>query len=332
MLGSMRLERSEGAASTLGRTSQPEPGEAVATIRAFSRFYTRVLGLLDQGLLGTPYSLTEARVIYELAQRDNLVEVQELRQILGLDPGYLSRILSRLSKVEVANRERAATDGRRQVVGLTRKGRREFALLDRRADGQVADLLGRVDGADQRRLLAAMQAIEHILDQERAIGGSLVLRPAMVGDYGWIVERHGALYAQEYRWDETFEALVARVVADYVEQRGRLRDRVAAWIAEIDGDRVGCVLCMQKNATTAQLRLLLVEPRARGAGVGTRLVEQCLRFARQSGYDKMLLWTNDVLVDARRIYERAGFTLLEEAPHHSFGHDLVGQTWQLDLR
>lgn len=326
----MALEPSRDAALTLDGVSDPEPG-LVSTVRAFNRFYTRVLGLLDHGLLGTPYSLTEARVIYELAQRDDVVEVQELRHILGLDPGYLSRMLSRLSGVDVIHRERSASDGRRQVVGLTAKGRRDFDALDRRANAQVAELLGGVDDADKRRLVGAMQAIERILAEGSASTEPLLLRPAVVGDYGWIVQRHGALYAQEYRWDETFEGLVARVVADYVEQRVQLRDRVAAWIAEIDGDRVGCVFCMQKDATAAQLRLLLVEPTARGRGVGSRLVEQCLRFARQTGYDKILLWTNDVLVDARRIYERAGFTLVEEAPHHSFGHDLVGQTWQLDL-
>jgi DNA-binding MarR family transcriptional regulator/GNAT superfamily N-acetyltransferase len=301
----------------------------IATVRSFSRFYTRILGLLDAGLLDTPYSLIEARIIYELAQND-ATEVTALRQTLGVDGGYLSRLLARLEGRGVLERTRSTGDARRLVVTLTKAGRDEFTTLDERSRQQVAGLLGDLDADDRRRLVGAMQAIEHILgdaDEPEMV----VLRPADSGDFGWIVERHGALYRQEYGWDPSFEALVARVVADYVDAAAKDPAGNAAWIAEVDGTRVGCVLCVRKNKTTAQLRLLLVDPAARKSGIGGRLVDECMRFARRAGYRRMVLWTNDVLVAARRIYERAGFTLVDEDPHHSFGHDLVGQNWALDL-
>jgi DNA-binding MarR family transcriptional regulator/N-acetylglutamate synthase-like GNAT family acetyltransferase len=302
----------------------------VAALRAFSRFYTRVLGVLDDGLLDTPYSLTEARVLYELAQRDG-TETVELRRAVGIDAGYLSRLLSRFSADGLITRERSPDDGRRQVIRLTASGRTAFQVLDRRSADQVAELLGTLDLDERRRLVAALGTAGEILG-DRARASTVVLRPLEPGDYGWVVHRHGLLYAQEYQWDESFEALVARTVADFIDEHRLEPRRVAAWIAEVEGQRAGCVFCTQKDRTTAQLRLLLVDPAARGAGIGGRLVDECVRFARRAGYEQMVLWTNDVLVDARRIYDRAGFTLVGDERHHSFGHDLVGQTFQLDLR
>ncbi|MGH2538958.1 MAG: bifunctional helix-turn-helix transcriptional regulator/GNAT family N-acetyltransferase [Actinomycetota bacterium] len=295
----------------------------VSAVRSFNRFYTDLIGLLRDGLLDTPYSLTEARVIFELAQQPSL-EVVELRRRLDIDAGYLSRILQRFSVDRVVTRERSSEDGRRQVVRLTRRGRRAYSMLDARSANQVARLLEPLAGDEQRRLVGSMNAIREVLG-ERESGRGVVLRPPAPGDYGWIVSRHGAIYADEYGWDESFEALVARIVADCVERRDRGRER--AWIAELDGERAGCVLCVGKDRDTAQLRLLLVEPRARGRGIGSRLVDECVRFARRARYERIVLWTNDVLEDARRIYEAAEFELIDEQEHHSFGRDLVGQHW-----
>ena len=297
--------------------------ERVATVRAFNRFYTNVIGVLREGLLQTPYSLTEARVIFELAQRTT-ADVADLRRTLDIDAGYLSRILARFDADGVATRERSATDGRRQVIQLTDRGRAVFEMLNARSADENRKLLSGLGEEEQRRLVAAMGTIREVLEdtpQPRAF----VLRAPEPGEYGWVVQRHGALYAQEYGWDETFEALVARIVADFVEHRDPRREN--AWIAEVDGEPAGCVFCVKRDEKTAQLRLLLVDPRTRGMGIGTRLVEECLRFARRAGYEEIMLWTNDVLEEARHIYERAGFELVEEERHHSFGHDLVGQNW-----
>jgi DNA-binding MarR family transcriptional regulator/GNAT superfamily N-acetyltransferase len=303
-----------------------DPGR-VATVRSFNRFYTSVIGLLSEGLLETPYTLTEARVMFELAQSD-ATEVPVLRQTLGLDAGYLSRVLGRLETRGLLKREQAKTDARRQRVRLTAGGRRAFRTLDRRSATEVAELLDKLTDEEQRDLVSAMAAIQKLLEGPR-LPHALVLRPPHSGDFGWVVHRHGVNYAQEYGWDETFEALVARIVADFADARDPRRE--AAWIAELDGDTVGCVFCVKKEESVAQLRLLLVEPRARVKGVGTRLCDQCVRFARSAGYKRLMLWTNDVLEDARRIYERAGFELVEEERHRSFGHDLVGQNWWLTL-
>jgi DNA-binding MarR family transcriptional regulator/GNAT superfamily N-acetyltransferase len=304
----------------------------VAAVRTFSRFYTRVLGVLDEGLLETPYSLTEARVLYELAQRD-ATEVVSLRRAVGIDAGYMSRLLSRFEADGLVERQRSADDARRQVIRLTRQGRTAFGQLDRRSDDQVDKLLAPLDAASRHRLVDAMRTIEKLLGDGE--GGdaapTVTVRPAGIGDYGWIVQRNAELYAEEYDWDETYEALVARIVADFGTTAAEHPGRVATWIAELEGERAGTVMCTRKDDTTAQLRLLLVEPAARGAGVGGRLVDECIRFARDAGYERLVLWTNDILTAARRIYERAGFTLDESEPHHSFGHDLVGQNWSLPL-
>jgi len=301
--------------------------ERVTAVRAFTRFYTTVVGALDEGLLRSAYTLTEARVIFELAQRDT-TDVPDLRRMLGLDAGYLSRILARFEGVGLVTRQRSAADGRRQVIRLTPAGRQAYAMLDSRSADQVKGLIGGLSDENQRRLVGAMGRIERLLgDPPRP--PAYVIRSLRPGDLGWVVQRHGALYAQEYGWDQTFEALVARIVASYVEVLDPRRSN--AWIAEVDATPVGCVFCVPRDAVTAQLRLLLVEPSARGTGIGARLVDECIRFARGAGYRSMTLWTNDVLVAARRIYERAGFRLVEEEEHHSFGHDLVGQNWVLDL-
>jgi DNA-binding MarR family transcriptional regulator/N-acetylglutamate synthase-like GNAT family acetyltransferase len=302
--------------------------DRVAAVRAFNRFYTGRLGILGEGFLRTPHSLTEARVLYELGHRD-VVEVAELRRELEIDAGYLSRLLSRLEDQALVTRERSQEDGRRQRVRLTEQGAAAFAELDRRSAAEIGELLEGLGEERQRRLVAAMQAIAGLLDDDPRADAAVVLRAPHPGDYGWIVHRHGAQYADEYDWDETFEALVARIVADYAERHDPKRE--AAWIAEVDGEPVGCVLCVRKDDATAQLRLLLVDPRARGRGIGGRLIDECLRFARRAGYEQIVLWTNDVLHDARRLYERAGFELVDSGEHHAFGHDLVEQTWSRTL-
>lgn len=306
--------------------NSPTTDERVVAVRAFNRFYTGVIGVLREGLVGTPYSLTEARILYELAQREE-TEVVLLRRALRLDPGYTSRILARFETDGLIQRGRSATDGRRQVVRLTRHGRAVSERLDQRAADETRALLAKVPEADQRRLVAAMATVQEAL-AGRPDGGYL-LRPLRPGDLGWVVHRHGVLYAEEYGWDTRFEGMVARIVAEYAERHDPDRER--AWIAERRGEPVGCVFCVQRDPRTAQLRLLLVEPGARGGGIGGRLVEECLRFARGAGYERIVLWTNDVLVAARRLYERAGFTLVAEEPHHRFGRDLVGQHWARDL-
>jgi DNA-binding MarR family transcriptional regulator/GNAT superfamily N-acetyltransferase len=306
------------------------PEDRVAAVRRFSRFYTNVLGLLQEGLLDTEFSLTEARVIFELAASGK-ADAASLRRRLDIDPGYLSRLLARLGSAGLIARQRDPGDGRRQLIELTAQGRAAFATLNDRSDHQVRDLLATLPEPAQRRLTGAMAAIEEILSgpDGRKTPAAYLLRSPGPGDLGWMVKAHGELYAQEYGWDTTFEALVARIVADYADNHDPRRE--AAWIAEVDGQPVGCVLCVRKDDDTAQLRILLVDPAARGLGIGARLVGECLAFARRAGYKRIVLWTNDVLIAARRIYQAAGFRLTGEEPHHSFGHDLVSQTWQLDL-
>jgi DNA-binding MarR family transcriptional regulator/GNAT superfamily N-acetyltransferase len=300
----------------------------IAAVRAFTRFYTARLEVLEEGLLDTPYSVTEARVLFELAQRD-ATDVADLRRELRVDAGYMSRISSRFEADGLVTRERSPVDGRRQVLRLTEQGQAVFETLDRRSAAQVADLLTDVQEPDQQRLVEAMATIRGIMADDRPPPRTVVLRPPESGDFGWVVARHGAIYAAEYGWDESFEGLVARIVSDYLADHDP--EREAAWIAEVDGEPVGCVFCVAKDETTAQLRILLVEPSARGLGIGSRLVDECLRFATRAGYTTMTLWTNDVLVSARRIYEAAGFELVEESPHRSFGQDLVGQHWSRPL-
>src|SRR5215216_1127782 len=300
----------------------------IEAVRRFNRFFTRRIGVLRGGLLHTPYSLTEARILFEISRRDGLT-ASDLSRELGLDPGYLSRILARLGRRGLIDKVRSETDGRQRLLSLTSEGQDAFSLLDARSREEVAEMLGEHSEEDQRRLLEAMWTIESVLTRGFKFSEPFFLRQHEPGDMGWVVHRHGVLYAREYGWDERFEALVARIVADFIDYYDPAKER--CWIAEMDGEIVGCVFVVKASDTVAKLRLLLVEPEARGLGLGTHLVEECIRFARGRGYEKLTLWTNSVLDAARRIYEEKGFELVEEAEHHSFGHDLVGQNWELAL-
>jgi DNA-binding MarR family transcriptional regulator/N-acetylglutamate synthase-like GNAT family acetyltransferase len=300
----------------------------VSEIRGFNRFYTRILGLLRPKLAGSAFGLTEARVLFELAHADQM-EVAELRRVLDLDAGYLSRILSRFISDGLVEREPSAADARRQLVRLTDAGQLAFTETDTLQADAIDRLVEPLDEIQRNELVTAMGRIRRMLDGGHRAGG-LVLRPPEPGDLGWVVERHGARYAAEHGWDATFEALVAHVVADFGERVDSRRQ--AAWIAELEGERVGCIFCTASDAPdTAQLRLLLVEPQSRGAGVGTRLVDECLRFARRSGYRRIMLWTTDVQREARRIYQRQGFRLDTREPQTRFGHELVGEYWSREL-
>ncbi|HMD93918.1 MAG TPA: helix-turn-helix domain-containing GNAT family N-acetyltransferase [Trebonia sp.] len=299
------------------------PPERVAAVRAFNRFYTDVIGLVHGLYLDMPYSLTEARLLFEMARAD-VTPVADLRRSLDIDAGYLSRVLARFEAGGLVSRRRSDTDARRQDIELTGAGRAAAAELDTRSARQVGELLSGVDGP---RLLDAMREITGLL------GGpaprTVVLRPPSSGDLGWVVQRHGAVYAGEFGWNQDFEAYVARLAAGYLDIR---RDeRAAAWMAEVDGAAAGSVFCVPEDATTARLRMLLVERWARGLGIGTRLVDEVLRFARRAGYQRILLSTYDVLVSARRIYQAAGFTLVSEAREHSFGQELNAQDWARSL-
>ncbi|MEU8345125.1 helix-turn-helix domain-containing GNAT family N-acetyltransferase [Spirillospora sp. NPDC048832] len=302
--------------------------EDVGTVRAFNRFYTGVIGVLGEGLVRSPYSLTEARVIFELAQRED-TEVLALRRALDLDAGYLSRMLARFEADGLVLRERAPGDARRQIVRLTPRGREVFAMLDERTAAEIRGLLGGLDAGDRSRLLAAMRTVQGVLgDRPRPDGA--VLRPLRPGDLGWVVERNGALYDTECGWDRTYEALVASVVADYVRDHDPEREN--AWIAEADGARVGAVFCVKRTEDVAQLRLLHVEPDARGLGVGAALVGACVDFAAEAGYTEIMLWTTALQRPAHRVYARAGFVLTdEEPPVERFGDVIHGQVWRKKL-
>ncbi|SMC95426.1 DNA-binding transcriptional regulator, MarR family [Kibdelosporangium aridum] len=299
----------------------------IQSVRQFNRFYTQVLGVLAEGLMDTPYSLTESRVLFELSQRDN-TEVTALRRDLGLDAGYLSRLLARFESDGLVSRGKSASDARRQVAGLTESGRTTMKMLNERSDTQVRELLAPLGEEDQRKLVAAMDTIRQRLGRSRQ-DNTIVLRPPGPGDLGWVVERNGALYAQEYQWGSAYEALVARIIADYAENHDPAQE--AGWIAEINGERVGSVFCTRKDNTTAKLRLLLVEPSARGMGVGGRLVDECLRFATSIGYRTIELWTVNVLTAARRIYQQRGFTMVASEHHDAFAPGQRAETWRKDL-
>ncbi len=303
--------------------------DTVGAVRGFNRYYTRVIGALGEGHLDSPYTLTEARILYELAQHES-VDVAELRRGLALDAGYVTRILTRFDADHLITRRRSASDARRQVVALTRQGRAAFGKLNRRASSDVSRLLSALSDDQQARLRAAMDTIRTVLEPE-ARAGAVTVRAPEPGDLGWIVQRNGELYAAEYGWDATFEALVATIVGDFAAHHDPAHER--AWIADVDGQRAGCIMCVRADgsADVAKLRLLLVEPSARGLGVGRRLVAECVEFARGAGYSRLVLWTQSILAAARHLYVEAGFELVESAPHHSFGADLVEETWALEL-
>ena len=297
-------------------------------VRHFSRFYTRQIGALQEGLLDSPFSLTEARVLYELANRKQPTAT-ELGSDLGLDAGYLSRILRRFEKRKLLSRVASKSDRRQSLLTLTARGRKAFAPLDRRSHRQVSAMLKALSAADQRRLIQAMQTIETLLDPQPENHPPYLLRPHQIGDIGWVIRRHGMLYAEEYGWDETFEAMAADVAAKFIREFDPKYER--CWIAERNGENVGAVFLVRQSDDVAKLRLLIVEPSARGLGIGRRLIEECIRFAKLKGYRKITLWTNDILTAARHLYQQADFRLVQAEPHHSFGHDLVGETWELDL-
>lgn len=300
----------------------------IQSIRAFNRFYTDLIGVLRGGMHHTPYSLTDARVLYELNQREAM-PISELRRAMNIDAGYLSRILRRFHADELIVRERSAHDGRQQVIKLTDSGKAAWTMLDERAAAQIRDLLSPLNDHDQHRLVSSMQTIRDVLEALPKPDAYL-LRPLRPGDLGWVVHRHGAIYSEEYGFDEHFEALVARIVSDYVANHDPQRE--SAWIAEVDGKPAGSIFCMKKDDQTAQLRLLLVEPWARGTGIGGRLIEECIRFARRAGYTSMMLWTNNLMQSACRAYQRAGFTLVKESePKTSYGREQVEQYWSRPL-
>jgi DNA-binding MarR family transcriptional regulator/GNAT superfamily N-acetyltransferase len=303
--------------------------EQAEAVRHFNRFYTRQIGVLDEGLLASPYTLTQARVLFELGTRKTAT-AGEIGDVLGLDAGYLSRIVQNFMAQKLVAREPSSQDGRQWLLSLTNEGRKAFRTLDRASHKLTASILERLPGASRERLLASMKNVQRLLcaDNDHC---EVIVRPYRVGDIGWAIERHGQLYADEFGWNGEFEALVATLFAQFATKHDPAKEH--CWIAEVDGERVGCVFVVQNadDPHVAQLRCLLVDPKGRGLGIGKRLVDECLTFAKRAGYTKMMLWTNDVLVSARRIYQAAGFALVSEKPHHSFGVDLVGQIWARNL-
>jgi DNA-binding MarR family transcriptional regulator/GNAT superfamily N-acetyltransferase len=312
----------------MAATAASDFEQRIGAVRRFNRLYTRRIGVLQDGFLKTPYSLAEARVLYELARRDKATAT-EVAAELGLDHGYLSRILRGFSERGLVVKTTSPNDRRQSLLSLTAKGRMAFAPLEERSQNEVAAMIGALSVADQERVVAAMRTIERSLCEAPAPQVPYVLRPPRPGDMGWVVAQHGVLYGEEYGWDERLEALTAEIVAAFVRNHDRKRER--CWIAERDGENVGSVFLVRETDEVARLRLLLVEPKARGLGIGARLVEETLRFAREARYRKVTLWTHSVLAAARRIYERAGFKLVATKEHDEFGKRLVGETWELDL-
>ena len=302
--------------------------QGIAAVRRFNRFYTKQIGVLNEGVVNSPYSLTQARVLYELAHRDRLT-ASDLARELSLDPGYLSRLLADFEKQGLIRKTPCAADGRQVELALTDAGRDAFAPLDRRSRDEVGAMLRDLTPDDRSRLIAAMQTVAQLLGGDARGPAGYYLRAHQPGDIGWLIQRHAALYAQEYGWDGSFEGLAAEVAGKFLSDFDPKREH--CWIAERDGENLGGVFVINEGDGVARLRMLLVEPKARGLGIGKRLVNECIRFARRVGYKKMTLWTNDILVAARHIYIEAGFKLVAEDKHHSFGKDLVGQTWDLEL-
>jgi DNA-binding MarR family transcriptional regulator/GNAT superfamily N-acetyltransferase len=310
--------------------------DQVAALRAFNRFYTRRIGVLDERLYGTPFTLPQTRVLWELAHHDGIT-ASELARLLELDAGYLSRLLASLKSRRLVRAQRSPADARQSILSLTAAGRRAFEPMNAHSQAQIAALLSSLDEPGRRRLLQAAGTIESLLGAPRTDRPPYLLRAPQPGDMGWVVARHGAIYAQEYGWDITFEGLVAQIVGHYIEHFDAKRE--ACWIAERDGQNVGCVFLVQARDEktdrpergVAQLRLLIVEPGARGLGIGARLVAECERFARNAGYKRIKLWTQSTLTAARAIYAKAGYRLVSSEPHQSFGAELVGEMWELAL-
>ncbi|MBO0860805.1 MAG: MarR family transcriptional regulator [Chloracidobacterium sp.] len=300
----------------------------VESVRRFNRFYTKQIGVLNDHILKSPFSLAEARVIYELAQREQATAT-ELGAELGLDAGYLSRLLAAFKKRGLIARKPSETDGRRSLIRLTEKGREAFSELNAYSHSEIETLIGKLTPAGRNRMVEAMRVIEEALGGLPEQKVPYIIRQHQPGDMGWVTYRHGVIYNEEYGWNEKFEALVAEIAAKFIRNYDPKRER--CWIAERGGEIIGSVFLVKKSKTVAQLRLLLVEPSARGMGVGKQLVNECVRFARRIGYKKITLWTNGVLHAARRVYEEAGFRLVNEEAGRSFGHDMVFQDWELKL-
>jgi len=298
----------------------------VAAVRAFNRFYTRRIGVLGEKHLDSPFSLTEVRILYELAHRKSPIAA-EIARDLSLDRGYLSRILRSFQRRGLVSRKRAPEDGRQSRLTLTAKGRQAFAPLERATNREIAEMVEAVPPADRERLTGAMQTIERLLGPPREV--KVTVRSHRPGDMGWVIHRHGFLYAREEKYDERFEALVAEIAAKFIQNFDPARER--CWIDERDGEFAGCIFLVKRSETVAQLRLLLVEPSARGLGIGRRLVGECVAFAREAGYRRITLWTQSTLHAAIHLYQEAGFQLTGDHPHAEFGIPLVSQTWDLEL-
>jgi len=315
-------------------TAHPAPDAGltadIATFRRFNRFYTRFIGTVTEKFLRTRYSLAEGRVLYELATR-NQPRAREVAEALGMDAGYLSRLLSKLEESGAVARRTSKADSRAADLLLTAKGRAAFRTLNERSETQARAILAKMAGARRAQLVDAMQTIERIVQGGNHERPGYTLRTHRTGDMGAVVALEGIGYTEQFGWDETFEALVARIVADFLEKFDAQRER--CWIAEIDGRQVGHIFLVKhpEQVGVAKLRLLYVDPAARGLGLGRALVDECVRFAREAGYRRITLWTQSILKAAHRIYQEAGFRLVREEKHHSFGKDLVGQTWDLDL-
>jgi DNA-binding MarR family transcriptional regulator/GNAT superfamily N-acetyltransferase len=307
-----------------------EPADDVGKLRNFSRMYTKIIGALEEGFLGTKFTLPQARVLYELGARD-APQAREIADALGMDAGYLSRILATLRASGLVRRSVSKQDSRGANLGLTRTGKEAFAILDRGSNQQADAILNNLLPSDRARVVHSMETIRRLLGTEEKTAPPCVLRPHRSGDMGWVVHREAVLYAEEYGFDDTFEALVAQIVSDFLAKFEPRRER--CWIAEINGAPAGHIFLVRHpdRGDTAKLRLLLVEPAARGKGVGKALVNECVRFARGAGYRTITLWTQSILAAAHHLYQQAGFRLMQEEPHHSFGQDLLGQTWELDL-
>jgi DNA-binding MarR family transcriptional regulator/N-acetylglutamate synthase-like GNAT family acetyltransferase len=302
--------------------------EDVATVRRFNRFYTKRLGLLDQGLLKTQFPLIQARILFELAQQEQSTATA-LKQELGIDAGYLSRILASFEKDGLLRKSTSQTDSRQRLLSLTAKGRKAFSTLDARSKTDIEKLLDGLSSEDHHRLLHAMATIEGLLDASETAVPAFFLRSHEPGDIGWMTHRHGVLYDEEYGFDETFEALVAEILAKFIQSHDPKRERI--WIAERDGERIGSIMIVDAGKKIAQLRLLLVEPKVRGRGLGGRLIDECIKFSKRQSYKKIKLWTQSNLLEARHLYTKAGFEVVEEKPHHSFGHDLTAEIWERNL-
>jgi DNA-binding MarR family transcriptional regulator/GNAT superfamily N-acetyltransferase len=302
--------------------------ERVRAMRRFNRFYTGQIGVLQEKLLRSPFSLTEARVIYELAHQETATATS-LSEELGLDAGQLSRLVASLKRRGLVSKKPSPNDGRQSLLSLTDKGQKTFATLNARSQVEIETMLNKLAVSDQKHLLESMETIERLLGAPPQHKVPYILRPPQPGDMGWVVSRHGSLYAKEYGWNEEFEGLVAEIVARFIKDYHPRKER--CWLAEMDGEPVGSAFLVKKTETIAKLRLLIVDPKARGLGIGRRLVSECIRFARQAGYKKITLWTNSVLLAARKIYDEAGFKLTEQEAHHSYGHHLIGETWELEL-